>query len=72
MGDIEELGFLALTGVFDDLLYCPGVADDLTDIRGRGGVRSGGWGCLPDRDRIEEVGRAELWCEPYRLIMETE
>ena len=48
MGDIEELGFLALTGVVDDLLCCPGVADDLTDIRGRGGVRSGGWGNLPD------------------------
>jgi len=51
MGDIEELGFLALTAVVDDLLCCPGVADDLTDIRGRGGVRSGGWGNLPDRNR---------------------
>jgi hypothetical protein len=40
IGEIELVGFFALTGVVDDLLYCPGVADDLTDIRGRGG----GWG----------------------------
>jgi len=72
IGDIELLGFLARTGVVDDLLYCPGVADDLTDIRGRGGVRSGGWGCLPDRDRIEEVGRAGLRSEPYRLSADYE
>ena len=65
--DIKELDFLALTGVDDDLLYCPGVADDLTDIRGRGGVRSGGWGCLPNRDRNEENERAGLWVKPYRL-----
>jgi len=65
--DIKELDFLALTGVDDDLLYCPGVADDLTDIRGRGGVRSGGWGCLPNRDRKEEDGRSGLWVKLYRL-----
>lgn len=67
VGEIEELGFLAVTGEDGDLLYCPGVADDLTDIRGRGGVRSGGWGCLPNRDRKEEIGRAGLWVKPYRL-----
>jgi len=67
IGDIEELDFLTLTGADGDLLYCPGVADDLTDIRGRGGVRSGGWGAFPNRDRNQDDERVGLWVEPYRL-----
>jgi hypothetical protein len=67
MGDIEVLGLLLLTELLLDLLYCPGVADDLTDIRARWSTKCVRGGVAKLRQGKRWVRERGILDEPYRL-----